>query len=189
LKERKKERRFQMKRLRKQFGASFVQALVKSPTLVRDLAEIRANGVKIRRVDNRLSETFAESDPRTKMIYIGKNCPLAYQLTAIAHEKYHVLTRLTPLPDPNRIRRGAFVNECFQCEVEAAEHDLFVAAELQSAGVPLDNHTLEMLTLYKEGGRRAIRKKLATATTSNTGETYRQYYGNVWDQAEEALYD
>lgn len=177
-----------MKRLRKQFGALFVEALVKSPTLVSDLAELRANGVKIRRVNNRLSATYAESDPRTKVIYICKNCSLPYQLTALAHEKYHVVTRLTPLADPNKIRRGAFVNECFQCEVEAEIHSLKVATELQNAGMTLDDHTLGLLTIYQEGGRKALRKKLSTATTSNTGDTYRKYYGQIWDDAEEALW-
>jgi hypothetical protein len=144
--------------------------------------------VKIRRVDNRNSATYAESDPIKKVIYICKNCPLSYQLTALAHEKYHVLTHLTPLPDTNKIRRGAFVNECFNCEVEAAVHDLKVAAELQQAGITLDEHTLELFTIYQEGGRRALRKKLSTATTSTTGDTYRKYYGQVWDDAEEAQY-
>jgi len=176
-----------MKRLRKQFGALFVQTLVLSPTLVSDLAELRAGGVKIRRVNNKLSATLAESDPRTKTIYIGKNCSLAYQLTALAHEKYHVLSRLTPLPEPNNIRRGAFVNECFQCELEATLHDLIVAAELQAAGVSLDDHTQGLLSSYREGGRRGLRKKLSSATTSSTGQTYRQYYGQMWDDAEEDL--
>jgi hypothetical protein len=176
-----------MKRLRKQFGAEFVETLVKSPTLVADLAEIRANGVKIRRVNNLLSQTFAESDPLTKIIYICKNCPLSYQLTALAHEKYHVVTRVTPLADPNKISRGAFVKECFTCELEATLHDLIVAAELQAAGLTLDDHTLGLLTCYQAGGRRALRKKLSQSTTSTTGQTYRQYYGQVWDDAEEAL--
>ncbi|MBS1995531.1 MAG: hypothetical protein JSS86_04440 [Cyanobacteria bacterium SZAS LIN-2] len=176
-----------MQRLRRQFGALFVQALVKSPTLVSDLAELRAKGVKIRRVDNKLSNTFAESDPRKKIIYIGKNCPLSYQLTALAHEKYHVLTRVTPLPDPRKIRRGAFVNECFDCEVGATLHDLIVAAELQAAGLTMDSHTLNLLTVFQKGGKRALRKALSESTTSNTGDTYRQYYGNVWDEADEAI--
>jgi hypothetical protein len=176
-----------MKLLQRQFGKAFIDALSKSPTLLNDLAELRANGVKIRRVDNKYSNTFAESDPRKKVIYIGKNCPISYQLAALAHEKFHVLTRLTPLADPNKIRRGAFVNECFQCEVEACAHDLVVTAELSDAGLEIDEHTIKALTIFEAGGRRALRKYLSQATTSNTGETYRKYYGQVWDDAEDAL--
>jgi hypothetical protein len=177
-----------MKRLAKQFGTSLVKALVLSPTLVADLAELRAHGIKIRRVDNKLSNTFAESDPRKKIIYIGKNCPISYQLTAIAHEKYHVLTRLTPVADPNKLKRGQFVTECFECEMGATLHDLVVAGELQAAGLEMDDHTLGLLTVYQTGGKRALRKRLSEATTSNTGQTYRTYYGQIWDEAEEALW-
>lgn len=92
-----------MNKLKKQFGAEFVELLIKSPTLVRDLEEMRLAGVSIRRVKS--DHFHAESNARKKIIWISYPAHPAYQLTALAHEKYHVLGRQTPVADSALITR------------------------------------------------------------------------------------
>ena len=175
-----------MNKLKRQCGAAFVELLKKSPTLVKDIADIRRAGVKIRRVKGK--HAFAESNPKSKIIWISADCHPAYQLTAIAHEKYHVLTRVSPDAEPDFISRENYIRQCLACELGAKKAELKVAAELVAAGVKLDSHTAHWLKVSKLGDK-ALQREMRKAVTSTTGENYRQYYGTVWDEALDALYD
>lgn len=169
-----------MLRIRKQFGAKFADALAKSPTLVKDLEELRAAGVKIRRVGGHCQAyTMAER----KTIYIGTKCKLGYQLMALAHEKVHMIGSPTQPPIARVTGRQAFIEHCLECEVDCIVHEVAVAKELLAAGVKLDAHSLSWVKRYKRGGRPAIRKAIEKAVTSNTGEKYPEYYGGWYDDA------
>lgn len=175
-----------MKKLKKQFGAQFVELLQKSPTLVKDLEDIRDAGVTIRRIKSK--HFFAESNPIEKVIWISYPAHPASQLTALAHEKYHVLGRQTPVADSAFITRQQFIRACLSCELGAKKAELVVARELQAAGVALDSHTLKWLKISKKG-EKAMREEMNKAVTSTTGETYREYYGEAYDQAVENEYE
>lgn len=174
-----------MKRLKRQFGAEFVELLTKSPTLLKDLEELRAADVSIRRVKSKHFK--AESDARRKIIWISYPAHPVAQLTALAHEKYHVLGRQTPLPEPAFITREQFIRQCMSCELGAKKAEMKVARELVAAGIKPDGHTRKWLNISAKG-HEAMRKAMNEAVTSNTGETYRQYYGEVYDDAEMAEY-
>lgn len=169
-----------MLRIRKQFGAKFADALSKSPTLLKDLEEIRAAGIKIRRVGGHCQ---AYSMPEKKSIYIGTKCKLGYQLLALAHEKVHILGSPTQKPVPRVTGRQAFIDHCLDCETDCIVHEVQAGIELLAAGVKLDDHSLSWVKLFKRGGRAAIRKKMEKAITSNTGEKYPEYYGGWYDEA------
>lgn len=169
-----------MLRIRKQFGNKFADAMSKSPTMVKDLEELRAAGVKIRRVGGHCQ---AYTMTERKTIYIGTKCKLGYQLIALAHEKVHMLGSPTQNPIPRVTGRQAFIDHCLDCETDCIVHEVVVAKELLAAGVKLDDHSLSWVKRYKRGGRAAIRRAIAKATTSNTGEKYPEYYGGWYDDA------
>lgn len=169
-----------MLRIRKQFGLKFADALSKSPTLVKDLEELRAAGVKIRRVGGHC-QAYTMNERKT--IYIGTKCKLGYQLIALAHEKVHMVGSPTQNPVPRVTGRQAFIDHCLDCETDCIVHEVVVANELLAAGVKLDDHSLSWVKRFKRGGRAAIRRAIAKATTSNTGEKYPEYYGGWYDDA------
>src|SRR4051812_3265671 len=120
-----------MQRIKKQFGKSFADAIAKCPTLLADLQQIRANGVKIRKIGGHCQ---AYSMTPKKTIYIGSKCPLSYQLISLAHEKVHVLVSPTPNPVPGRTSRKAFIDMCLNAETDCIEHEVIVVGELLAAG-------------------------------------------------------
>ncbi len=169
-----------MKRLKKQFGAEFAEALGKCPTLVADLQEIRRAGVKIRKIGGHC-QAYSIHDKLT--IYIGSACELTYQLISLAHEKVHVLTNPTRPPIPGKTSRQDFINSCLEAETDCIEHEVIVVGELIAAGYKIDDHSMSWYRLYKRSGRAGIRKAIEQATTSNTGEKYPEYYGGWYDEA------
>ncbi len=168
-----------MKKIRRQFGDEFADALAQSPTLMNDLAEIRAAGIKIRKLSGRC-QAYSNSGKMT--ISIAARCSLSYKLISLAHEKVHVLVSPTNNPVPGKTGRQAFIDMCLEAETDAIEHETFVAGELLAAGLEVDEHSLSWLRRYKRGGRAAIRKAIETSYTSNTGERYPEYYGGWYDE-------
>jgi hypothetical protein len=168
-----------MRRIRKQFGVKFAEALAQCPTLVADLKEIRQNGVKIRRVGGHC-QAYSNRDRKT--IYIGSRCNLSYQLVALAHETIHVLVSPTPDPMPRITSRQGFIDMCLNAETDCIVHEVRVVAELLAAGYDVDAHSLSWYRRYKTGGRAAILKAMQKAITSNTGERYPEYYGAWYDE-------
>jgi hypothetical protein len=168
-----------MKKIRRQFGAEFADALAQSPTLMKDLAEIRAAAVKIRKLSGRCQ---AYSNSRKMTISIAAECDLSYKLISLAHEKVHVLVSPTANPVPGKTSRRAFIDLCLEAETDAIEHEVQVTAELLAYGLKVDEHSLSWLRRYKRGGRAAIRKAIETSFTSNTGERYPEYYGGWYDE-------
>ncbi len=168
-----------MKRIRRQFGAKFADALAKCPTLVADLAELRAAGVKIRKLSGRCQ---AYSNSAKMTISISARCSLSYKLISLAHEKVHVLVSLTPNPTPGVTGRQTFIDMCLNAETDAIEHEVQVATELLAAHIEVDNHSKEWLARWRRGRRAAIRKAIEEAYTSTTGETYPDYYGGWYDE-------
>jgi type VI secretion system secreted protein VgrG len=168
-----------MELIKRQFGAKFADALLKSPTLVADLAEIRAAGVRIRKLSGRC-QAYSNRDKRA--IYISGRCNLSYKLISLAHEKVHVLVSPTPDPKAGVTGRRDFIEMCLNAETDAIEHEVKVASELLAAGIAVDAHSLKWLRRYKRGGRAAIRKALENSYTSNTGELYPEYYGGWYDE-------
>jgi hypothetical protein len=168
-----------MEQIRRQFGDKFAKALSKCPTLVADLQEIRAAGVKIRKLGGRC-QAYSDRDKRT--IYIGGRCGLSYKLISLAHEKVHVLVSLTPDPIPGKTGRQAFIDMCLNAETDAIVHEVVVAGELLAAGIAVDDHSMKWYRRFKRGGRAAIRKAIEQSYTSNTGERYPEYYGGWYDE-------
>jgi hypothetical protein len=169
-----------MQRIRKQFGKAFADAIALCPTLQADLQQIRANGVKIRKVGGHCQ---AYSMTLKKTIYIGSKCSLSYQLISLAHEKVHVLVSPTPNPVPGRTSRKAFIDMCLEAETDCIEHEVIVVGELLAAGIKVDAHSMKWYRLHQQGGRAAIRAAIEKAVTSNTGEAYPEYYGGWYDEA------
>jgi hypothetical protein len=169
-----------MQRIKKQFGNSFADAIAKCPTLLADLQQIRANGVKIRKVGGHCQ---AYSMTQKKTIYIGSKCSLSYQLISLAHEKVHVLVSPTPNPVPGRTSRKAFIEMCLNAETDCIEHEVIVVGELLAAGYKVDEHSMSWYRRHQKGGRAAIRAAIEAAVTSNTGEKYPEYYGGWYDEA------
>lgn len=169
-----------MDQLRRQFGDKFVKILSLCPTLVADLAEIRAAGVKIRKLGGRC-QAYSNRDKRT--IYIGARCSLSYKLISLAHEKVHVLVSPTPDPLPGITGKQAFVDMCLEAETDAIEHEVKAVAELLGANVKIDDHSMMWYRRWRRGGRAAIRRGIEKAYTSNTGELYPEYYGAWYDEA------
>lgn len=168
-----------MKAFRRQFGPAFADALSKCPTLVADLAEIRAKGVKIRKVGGHCQ---AYSMLTRMTIYIGSKCKLSYALIALAHEKVHLLVSPTPNPTPGVSSRQAFIKMCLEAETDSIVHEVQVVQELLDAGVKVDAHSMKWYRRFKKGGRAAIREAMNEAITSNTGEKYPDYYGGWYDE-------
>lgn len=168
-----------MKAFRKQFGREFADALGKSPTLVADLSEIRAGGVKIRKVGGHCQ---AYSMLTRMTIYIGSKCKLSYALIALAHEKVHLLVSQTPNPTPRVSSRQAFIEMCLEAETDAIVHEVQVVQELLDASIKVDTHSMKWYRRFKKGGRAAIREAMNEAITSNTGEKYPEYYGGWYDE-------
>jgi hypothetical protein len=168
-----------MQRIRKQFGDKFADALAKCPTLVADLAELRRHGVKIRKVTGHCQ---AYSNHFHKTIHIGSRCGLTYKLVALAHEKVHVLDSVTPHPLPGKTGRQEFIDMCLNAETDAIVHEVQVVAELIAAGYRVDAHSMKWYRRFQRGGRVAVRKAIESAVTSNTGESYPEYYGAWYDE-------
>lgn len=169
-----------MDRIKRQFGLKFANALASSSTLLADLGAIREAGVKIRKVGGHCQ---AYSMYKKKTIYIGSSCKLSYQLIALAHEKVHVLDRITPDPTPRITGRAAFIDMCLNAETAAIVHEVVVAEELLSEGIPVDDHSMSWVTRFRKDGAAAIRKAMEVAIASNTGEKYPDYYGGWYDEA------
>jgi hypothetical protein len=165
--------------LRRQFGKRLVEAALKSPSLVRDINKIRADGVKIRLVDGPCRAYY---DRKKRTIYIGRWCPRNYKLISIAHEFVHALVKPTLDPIPGKTGKREFVDRCLEEETEAIVHEIVIMKELIAAGVKVDAKELDWLKRFKRGGRKAIRKALEKTITSTTGEDYPEYYGSWYDE-------
>lgn len=168
-----------MKNLRRQFGKKLVETAQKSPSLVRDIERIRAEGVKIRLVDGPCRAYY---DRKRKTIYIGRWCPRNYKLISIAHEFVHALVKPTLDPIPGKTGKKEFVKRCLDEEAAAIIHEISIIQELMKAGVKVDSKELEWLRRYQRGGKRAVRKALEKTVTSTTGEEYPEYYGSWYDE-------
>lgn len=172
-----------MEKLRKQFGRELVETLAKCPTLVKDLAELREQGVKIRKVSGEGKHCQAYSMRKRMTIYLGTHCSVAQKLIALAHEKVHVIVKPTPDPIPREMGRQEFIDFNLNAETDCIVHEVQVTAELVKLGLKVDDHSLSWLRRYKRGGRAAILKAMRKAITSNTGELYPDYYGSWYDEA------
>jgi len=172
-----------MEKLRKQFGRELVETLAKCPTLVKDLAELRKHGVKIRKVSGEGKHCQAYSMRKRMTIYLGTHCTVAQKLIALAHEKVHVIGKPTPDPIPRDMGRQEFIEFNLNAETDCIVHEVKVTAELVKLGLKIDDHSLSWLRLYKRGGRPAILKKMRKTVTSTTGELYPEYYGGWYDEA------
>ncbi len=168
-----------MKNLRRQFGKKLVETAQKSPSLVRDIERIRAEGVKIRLVDGPCRAYY---DRKRKTIYIGRWCPRNYKLISIAHEFVHALVKPTSDPIPGKTGKKEFVKRCLDEEAAAIIHEISIIQELMKAGVKVDSKELEWLRRYQRGGKKAVRKALEKTVTSTTGEEYPEYYGSWYDE-------
>lgn len=172
-----------MEKLRKQFGRELAETLAKCPTLVKDLAELRKHGVKIRKVSGEGKHCQAYSMRKRMTIYLGTHCTVAQKLIALAHEKVHVIGKPTPDPIPRDMGRQEFIEFNLNAETDCIVHEVKVTAELVKLGLKIDDHSLSWLKLHKRGGRPAILKKMRKTVTSTTGELYAEYYGGWYDEA------
>ncbi|MBK7746097.1 MAG: hypothetical protein IPP97_03405 [Candidatus Obscuribacter sp.] len=168
-----------LRNLKRQFGKRMVETLLKSPTLLEDIEQIREAGVRIRLVDGPCRAYY---DRKKRTIYIGRWCPRNYKLISIAHEFVHALVKPTLDPIPGKTGRKEFVNRCLEEETEAIVHEIEIVKELIKAGTPVDPKELEWLKRYRRGGRKAIRKALEKTITSTTGEDYPEYYASWYDE-------
>lgn len=169
-----------MRYIKRQFGAKFAEALSKCPTLVKDLSEIRKAGIKIRRFKG---HEQAYSELRRMRIMVSTGCSMTYALVALAHEKVHLLVTPTPPPVPGFTTRRQFIDRGIKSEVDAICHEVKVVGELLAAGYEVDSHSMSWYRRFQRGGKSAIKKALLRKTvTSNTGENYRDYYGNWYDE-------
>lgn len=169
-----------MRLLKRQFGAAFVEALAKSPTLVKDVEEIRQRGFKIRRVKGRQFYSRLEN----KTIYIGTDCHLSLQLVNLGHEKTHLVND-RPIVDSfmDSKDRQAFVEERIGFEADAGIHEFEIAAELIAAGVPVLWEKHAWLRRYRKGGRAAVVEAIHRVTASTQAHlTYPEYYGQIYDK-------
>jgi hypothetical protein len=173
-----------MKKLRRQFGKKFVDILKKSPTLVKNLEEIRANNIKIRAISG-YCRAYYDRKPTT--IYIGKSCGLAYQLVSLAHEFVHALLKPTNDPIPGVTGKKEFIARCLSEETEAIVHELKIQEEFNQAGVKFTfgrdkkPYNKEWVDCYAKSGRPGIMRKLKTTVTSTTGDKYPHYYALWYD--------
>ncbi len=172
-----------MEKLRKQFGRELAETLAKCPTLVKDLAELREQGVKIRKVSGEGKHCQAYSMRKRMTIYLGAHCSVAQKLIALAHEKVHMIVKPTPDPIPREMGRQEFIDFNLNAETDCIVHEVKVTGELVKLGLKVDDHSLSWLRRYKRGGRAAILKAMRKAITSNTGELYPDYYGSWYDEA------
>jgi hypothetical protein len=168
-----------MRNLRRQFGKRMVETLLKSPTLIYDMEQIREAGVKIRLVDGPCRAYY---DRKKRTIYIGRWCPRNYKLISIAHEFVHALVRPTLDPVPGETGRQEFIDRCLEEETEAIVHEIEIVKDLIKAGIAVDPKELDWLKRYRRGGRKAIKKALVKTITSTTGEDYPEYYGSWYDE-------
>lgn len=169
----------QLHNLRRQFGKRLVEAALKSPTLLDDIALIRKTGVRIRVVDGPCRAYY---DRKKRTIYIGRWCPRNYKLISLAHEFVHALVKPTIDPIPGKTGRQEFIERCLAEETEAIVHEIEIVKELMQAGVDVDPKELEWLRRFQRGGRKAVRKALQKTITSTTGEDYPDYYGSWYDE-------
>jgi hypothetical protein len=164
-----------MKRIKRQFGVRFADALAQSPTLVADLEALRRKGIKIRKT----SGCKAESQKDLKLISIGSGCTIAIKLLYLGHEAYHVLKGTTPDVE-SRIGRDRFVDLSLEEEIDCILHELQIASELKAAGYDVDESTKLWMRRFRRGGRPAMRRALNKTYASGTGKLYPQYYGRQW---------
>jgi hypothetical protein len=134
-----------LRNLKRQFGKRMVETLLKSPTLLEDIEQIREAGVRIRLVDGPCRAYY---DRKKRTIYIGRWCPRNYKLISIAHEFVHALVKPTLDPIPGKTGRKEFVNRCLEEETEAIVHEIEIVKELIKAGTPVDPKELEWLKRY-----------------------------------------
>lgn len=174
-----------MKKLKRQFGTKFVEMLKKSPTLLKDLEEIRANNVTIRQLPGRCQAYYNRNN---KTIYLGSRCSVAYKIISLGHEFVHALLRPTTDPILGVTGRKEFIARCLSEEAEAIVHELKVQDELKEAGIDLtygrtrEPFNEDWVNCYHKYGRSGIRRKLKNTFTSTTSEKYPAYYGGWYDE-------
>lgn len=169
----------QVEKLQRQFGARFLEAVAKCPTLIADLKDIHTHGITIRKVGGHCQ---AYSIRKRKSIYVGSKCKLTYQLISVGHEKIHVIDSPTPDAVPGVTGRQWFIDACLDGETDSIVHEVIIAGELLAAGYEVDAHSLKWHRRFQKGGRAAIRNAIEEAFTSNTGEKYPEYYGLWYDE-------
>lgn len=169
-----------MRFLKRQFGASFVSALEKSPTLVADLAQCRRKGVRIRKVPGKRQGYSLKS---RKLIGIGDRGTRSYKLTVLAHEMFHVLRGTAPIDHvPAGMSRMQFVHLLLEEETSCMVHEAIVIGELIAAGVCVDRECHRWYRLWKRGGRKAIRKRVNELQNSIDDKLYPDYYADIYNE-------
>lgn len=161
--------------LEKRAGIRFLIAIAKSPTMLLVFDRIVQEKIKIVFLNQYL---FADSNPVSKTIFIGKKAPISYKLVSIAHEFVHIAVRPTPDPFCSGMNEQEFVDECLEEEVESILAEQPVIAELQSAGYKVDSATLQWKAILDEYGREKIKETVALSCPSSSfNETYVDFYG------------
>jgi hypothetical protein len=168
-----------MKNIKRQFGAKFAETLAKSPTLVRDVAEMRKRGIKIRRIRSR---NIFHAQHSTKTAYIGPG-HVVDQLSSLGHELTHLLRGKTVVQRFNEAMYPSQFIEAFLDEETTCEmHGTLIVDELLSAGVAIPAQSKHVHRVYKKGGRKQIRFMVECSIVDYTGEYYPEFYRRVYEQ-------
>jgi hypothetical protein len=170
------------KKFARQFGRGAARTLLRCPTAVADLAQLRAAGIRIRRYPGPKNSAYAMAERRA--IYISSHSTIGAVIGNLAHEKVHVLDSPTRKPLLGITTREEFIEHGLAGEVDAVLHEAVVVGELLRAGYRyVSRHKLKLWRRARKG-RAAVRRWLETARTSTDGETYPDYYGNNWYDVE-----
>jgi len=160
-------------------GPQLFSIAQKSPVAVGDLLDLLRLGIKIKFVSGQQRAWF---DRKTKTIYISKNRTDGEKLQAIAHEYSHVVLNPTANPMPGKTGREEFIRQGFEQEIDAVIHELIVANELNSQGVPVDEKALTLLSKYQKDGRQTIFKYVLDSKNSATNEDYFEHFNSWYDE-------
>ena len=171
-----------MKRIKRQFGAAFADAMAQCPTLLADLNELRRRDMKIRRI-NKCCQAYSFNEDRT--MFISSRCSLVDQLLYFGHEAHHLLhSRVPILPVAVKtMSRSRYVRLCLDEETDCVVHECLITQELIAAGYKIPDGDMTWYRRYRRGGRAAVRKAMAETQISVSSEKYPAYYARLYDQA------
>ena len=169
---------YHAKNLRKQFGEQCFNIMLLSPTIMKNLEEIKRLKIKIRLLGG-VCAAYYDGDKKT--IYVGRWCSKVYKATSIAHEYVHAVTYPTNNPEEGE-NREEFIQRCLWAETYAVINEIKATKELIKAKIQVESKLLAWLKIYRRGGKNAIFKSMHTAITSTTKEQYYAYYGLWYDE-------
>jgi hypothetical protein len=165
-----------------------------SPNMQRQLDEFTANGGTVRQGNPGEGSYY---NPGTKEIVIDPANTPAQQTSGLAHELGHATNPNPPPSATSGVSRDEYVNGALRDEAYAQHSSATARNEIvgnggNDIGSPPGQNSAEYQSISDELQNGAVDHDVAMddmadlmgqETTSTTGQNYRDYYGNAYDQA------